>query len=425
MLERSVATTILLLAAAVAGAQSPPEPKPAFAGQTDAPPPARESRYRTEVITDKLTGPWALAFLPDGNFLVSERRGALRTVSPQGVVSEPIAGVPPVKVVAAQSFHDIVLDPNFATNRYVYFTYFAPPKGEAAREWPIEHYYNEVWDKSLAERRVLDLGAERVARGKLSADNRQLLDVETLIEGRVERRIVFARDGTMYVTGADAFRFYDSDLDGIEGRVFTDNPDVRRNFTGRVIRINPDGTIPHDNPWLGRATVSRETFAHGFKDPEGAALNPATGELWLVDHGPQGGDEINIVRGGHDYGWPEVSYGVQYDARQADGRKNVPVGSGKTSAPGVDEPLYYWVPSIAPSGMAFYTGNLFPEWRGNLFVGAMAGRHLVRLVLDGERVVAEEKLLEELDLRVREVRQGPDGALYVFGGDSLIRITPR
>jgi glucose/arabinose dehydrogenase len=425
MLERSIATTLLLLTAAVAGAQSPPEPKPAFAGQTNAPPPARESRYRTQVITDKLTGPWALAFLPDGNFLVSERRGALRTVSPQGVVSEPIAGVPPVKVVAAQSFHDIVLDPNFATNRYVYFTYFAPPKGEAAREWPIEHYYNEVWDKSLAERRVLDLGAERVARGKLSADNRQLLDVETLIEGRVERRIVFARDGTMYVTGADAFRFYDSDLDGIEGRVFTDNPDVRRNFTGRVIRINPDGTIPHDNPWLGRATVSRETFAHGFKDPEGAALNPATGELWLVDHGPQGGDEINIVRGGHDYGWPEVSYGVQYDARQADGRKNVPVGSGKTSAPGVDEPLYYWVPSIAPSGMAFYTGNLFPDWRGNLFVGAMAGRHLVRLVLDGERVVAEEQLLEELDLRVREVRQGPDGALYVFGGDSLIRITPR
>src|SRR6185503_20266714 len=296
------------LTAAVAGAQAPPEPKPAFAGQTNAPPPARESRYRAQVITDKLTGPWALAFLPDRNFLVSERRGALRTVSPQGVVSEPIAGVPPVKVVAAQSFHDIVLDPNFSTNRYVYFTYFAPPKGEAAREWPIEHYYNEVWDKSLAARRVLDLGAERVSRGKLSADNRQLLDVETLIEGKVERRIAFARDGTMYVTGADAFRFYDSDLDSIEGRVFTDNPDVRRNFTGRVIRINPDGTIPPDNPWLGRATVSRETFAHGFKDPEGAAIHPTTGELWLVDHGPQGGDEINIVRAGHDYGWPEVSY---------------------------------------------------------------------------------------------------------------------
>jgi glucose/arabinose dehydrogenase len=423
MLARTSAA-ILLVAAAAAGAQAPREPKPAFAGQTDAPPPARESRYRVEVITDKLTGPWALAFLPDGNFLVSERRGTLRTVSPAGVVSEPISGVPPVKVVAAQSFHDIVLDPDFATNRYVYFTYFAPPKGEAAREWPIEHYYNEVWDKSLAERRVLDLGAERVARAKLSTDNRQLQGVETLIEGKVERRIVFARDGSMYVTGADAFRFYDSDLDGTE-HTTPHEPDVRRNFTGRVIRINPDGTIPPDNPWLGRATVARETFAHGFKDPEGATLHPTTGELWLVDHGPQGGDEINIVRAGRDYGWPEVSYGVQYDARQADGRKNVGIGTGATAMQGVEQPLYYWVPSIAPSGMAFYTGNLFPEWRGNLFVGAMAGRHLVRLVLDGERVVAEEKLLEELELRVREVRQGPDGALYVFGGDSLIRITPR
>jgi len=423
MFKRGFAT-ILFVVTGLATAQTP-EPKPAFPGQTDAPRPQRASSYKTEVITDKLVGPWAIAFLPDGNFLVTERRGRLRTVSPKGVVSEPIDGVPPVKVVAAQSFHDVVLDPDFTTNRYVYFTYFAPPKGEAAKEWPIEHIYNEVWDKTLAQRRVMDLGAERVSRAKLSMDNRRLEDFEVLIDGRVERRIVFAPDGTMFVTGADTFRFYDSDLDSIEGRVFTDNPDVRRNFTGRVIRINRDGTIPPDNPWLGRATVSRETFAHGFKDPEGAAINPATGELWLVDHGPQGGDEINIVRAGHDYGWPEVSYGVQYDARQADGRKNVPVGSGKTSAPGVDEPIYFWVPSIAPSGMAFYTGNLFPEWRGNLFVGAMAGKHLVRLVLQGERVVAEESLLEELDLRVREVRQGPDGALYVFAGDSLVRITPQ
>ncbi len=415
-------TTILVVVTGFASAQTR-EPTPAFPGQTEAPPPQRESRYKVEVITDKLTGPWGLAFLPDGNFLVSERRGTLRTVSPTGAVSEPIAGVPPVKVVAAQSFHDVVLDPNFARNRYVYFTYFAPPKGEAAREWPIEHYYNEVWDKTLAERRVLDLGTERVSRARLSADNRRLEDFEVLIEGGVERRIAFAPDGTMYVTGADTFRFYDSDLDGTE-HTTPHEPDVRRNFTGRVIRINPDGTIPPDNPWLGRATVKRETFAHGFKDPEGAAIHPETGELWVVDHGPQGGDEVNIVRAGRDYGWPEVSYGVQYDARQPDGRKNVVVGTGATSMEGVEQPIYFWVPSIAPSGMAFYTGNLFPEWRGNLFVGAMAGRHLVRLVLDGERVVAEEQLLEELDLRIREVRQGPDGALYVFGGDSLIRIAP-
>jgi glucose/arabinose dehydrogenase len=163
---RSLVTLLLLLVACLGSAQTR-EPRPAFRGQTEAPPPQRESRYKTEVVTDKLTAPWALAFLPDGNFLVSERRGTLRTITPSGVVSEPIAGVPPVKVVAAQSFHDVVLDPNFATNRYVYFTYFAPPKGEAAREWPIEHYYNEVWNKTLAERRVLNLGAERVSRAKL------------------------------------------------------------------------------------------------------------------------------------------------------------------------------------------------------------------------------------------------------------------
>jgi len=416
----------LLLAAlftATAAAQTR-EPRPAFPGQTDAPAPAQESQYAVEVITDALTSPWALAFLPDGNFLVSERLGTLRTVTPAGEVSAPIAGVPPVKAVAAQSFHDVVLDPNFEDNRLIYFTYFAPPKGETPAEWPITHYYEDVWTKSLAERRVLELGAERVGRARLSDDGKRLENVEVIAESRVERRIVFARDGTMYVTGADAFRFYDSDLDGVD-HDFTDNPDIRRNFTGRVIRVNSDGTIPADNPWLGRATVDRATYAHGFKDPEGAALHPETGELWLVDHGPQGGDEINIVRAGRDYGWPDVSYGVQYDARQADGRTNVPVGNGRTSMQGVEEPIYYWVPSIAPSGMEFYTGDLFPEWRGNLFVGAMAGRHLVRLVLDGERVVAEEKLLEDLDLRVREVRQGPDGALYVFGGNSLLRIKPR
>ena len=416
---------LLVLCAAfpIAAIAQPREPTPSFPGQTNAPPPVETSRFRIEVITEGLTNPWAIAFLPDGSYLVSERAGALRTVAPSGRVSEPIAGVPPVKVVAAQGFHDVVLDPDFAENRFVYFTYFAPPKGEAPGEWPTEHFYEEVWGKPFAERRTLDLGTERVGRGRLSADNRRLEDVEILIEGRVERRIVFAPDGTLLVTGADAFRFYDTDLDGVD-RDFTDNPDVRRNFSGRVIRLNPDGTIPPDNPWLGRATVSRETFAHGFKDPEGAAIHPETGELWIIDHGPQGGDEVDIVRAGRDYGWPDVSYGVQYDARQPDGRTNVPVGSGRTSMPGVEEPIYYWVPSIAPSGMAFYTGDLFPEWRGNLFVGAMAGRHLVRLVLNGERVAAEERLLEDLDLRIREVRQGPDGAVYLLGGNQLLRLLP-
>jgi glucose/arabinose dehydrogenase len=421
---KPITLLLAIVALTFTAAAQTPEPKPAFPGQTKAPAPAKPSPAVTvETIAGGLTGAWAVAFLPDGNFLVTQNAGTMRIVRRDGVVSAPIAGVPDVKSVAAQGLHDILLDPEFAKNRLLYFTYFAPPKGEPPATWPIEFFYERVWTKPLAERRTMQLGAERIARARLSADNLRLEDVEVLAEG-AERRIVLARDGTLLVGGADRFRFYDSDLDGVE-RDFTDNPDVRRNFTGRFLRINRDGSIPRDNPWLSRATVAAETFAHGFKDPEGSVLHPTTGELWTVDHGPQGGDEINIVRGGRDYGWPDVSYGVQYDARQADGRKNVKVGTGLTSMKGIEEPIYYWVPSIAPSGMMFYTGDLFPEWKGNLFVGAMVGQSLVRLVLNGERVVSEERLLTDPKQRIREVRQAPDGSIYLIAGTSLVRLTPR
>ena len=414
---------LALLSSALLSAQVR-KPKPAFAGQTEAPPPAMPSpTLNIQTIATGLNGAWAMAFLPDGNFLITENSGTMHIVERNGFVSAPLAGVPPVKAVAAQGLHDILLDPDFAQNRILYFTYFAPPKGEAPGTWPIEYFYENVWTKPFAERRTLQIGSERIARARLSNDERSLEDVDVLAEG-AERRIVLAPDGKLFVTGADRFRFYDSDLDGVD-HDFTDNPDVRRNFSGRVLRINRDGSIPKDNPWLTRATVPPDTFAHGFKDPEGAAIHPQTGQLWVIDHGPQGGDEVNIVRAGKDYGWPDVSYGTQYDARQSDGRKNVPVGGGKSATEGVEQPIYFWVPSIAPSGMAFYTGDLFPEWKGNLFVGAMAGQHLVRLVLDGEKVIAEEKLLTDLKQRIREVRQGPDGALYIFAGSSLLRLTPK
>lgn len=405
---------------------NPPKPKPAFPGQTDAPAPAKPSpKFNVDTITTRLNGPWSLAFLPDGNFLVTEGAGTMRTIRPDGVVSAPIAGVPPVKVVAAQGLHDVALDPDFVRNRMLYITYFAPPRGEEPALWPNDFFYQMVWTKSLAERRTMNLGMERVARARLSDDNKRLENLEVLIDGGGERRIVIAPDGKLLVTGADRFRFYDSDLDGVE-HDFTDNPDIRRNFSGRVIRINRDGSIPKDNPWLNRATVLPETFAHGFRDPEGAAINPATGELWATDHGPQGGDEINIVRAGKDYGWPDVSYGVQYDQQRTDGKKNVPVGNGRGRMEGVEEPVYFWVPSIAPSGMMFYTGSLFPEWKGNLFVGSMAGTHLVRLVLDAQqRVAGEEMLLFDLKQRVRDVRQGPDGAVYLLAGNGLLRLTPK
>ncbi len=414
---------LALSASALLSAQAR-KPKPAFAGQTEAPPPARSSpALNIQTIATGLNGAWAMAFLPDGKFLITENSGTMHIVERNGFVSAPLAGVPAVKAVAAQGLHDILLDPDFPQNRILYFTYFAPPKGEAPGTWPIEYFYENVWTKPFAERRTLQIGSERIARARLSNDERSLEEVDVLAEG-AERRIVLAPDGKLFITGADRFRFYDSDLDGVE-HDFTDNPDIRRNFSGRVLRINRDGSIPKDNPWLTRATVPADTFAHGFKDPEGAAIHPQTGQLWVIDHGPQGGDEVNIVRAGKDYGWPDVSYGTQYDARQADGRKNVPVGSGKSAMEGIEQPIYFWVPSIAPSGMAFYTGDLFPEWKGNLFIGAMAGQHLVRLVLDGEKVIAEEKLLTDLKQRIREVRQGPDGALYIFAGSSLLRLTPK
>lgn len=424
MLKRTLA---IVLSAALAGGQTLTiPPKPAFPGQTGAPPPARPSpAFTVQTVASGLNGAWAIAFLPDGNLLVTQNVGTMRVVSPGGRVSEPLEGVPPVKSVAAQGLHDVLLDPDFARNRLLYFTYFAPPRGQGPGTWPIEHFYEEVWTKPLAERRTMELGYERLARARLSWDNKRLEDVEVLLEG-AERRIVLAPDGTLFVTSADRFRFYDSELDGLEGKEYdTETPDIRRNFTGRVSRIHRDGSVPRGNPWLSRATVAADTYAHGLKDPEGAAIHPLTGELWITDHGPQGGDEINIIRPGRDYGWPEVTYGTQYDARQPDGRKNVPVGKGITARAGVEQPIYYWFPSIAPSGMMFYTGGLFPEWKNNLFVGAMVGQYLARLVLDGERVVAEEKLLTDLRARIREVRQAPDGSVYVIAGNSILRLTPK
>lgn len=420
----ALTATAALMLATLSGAQSP-EPTPAFAGQTDAPPPAQPSpALKIETIAEGLRGAWSLAFLPDGRYLVTQGGiGPMRIVSRDGRLGEPIEGLPVLKQVGAQGLHDVVLDPDFARNRTLYFAYFAPLPGEPGGSFPLAELYENVWSVPLAQRRVMKIGIERVARAKLSADERRLEDVQVIAEG-AERRIALAPDGTLYIIGSDRFWHYESKLDGME-HDFTAEPDIRRNFSGRVLRVHKDGSIPADNPWLGRATVHALTYAHGLKDPEGAAIHPETGALWVIDHGPQGGDEVNIIRAGRDYGWPDVSYGRQYDARQADGRKNVRVGNGRTSMPGVEEPIYYWVPSIAPSGMAFYTGELFPQWQGNLFVGAMAGQALVRLVLDGERVVAEERLLGDLKKRIREVRQGPDGALYVFAADTLLRLTPR
>jgi glucose/arabinose dehydrogenase len=419
----SIAATLALVHAASSRAESP-QPTPAFPGQTKAPPPTKSSPpLKVDTVMSGLSGAWSIAFLPAGDILVLQSQGTMRIIRADGTMSSFIKGMPVIKQIGANGLHDVALDPDFASNRILYFTYFAPLDGEPGGWFPLRQLYDDVWSVPLAQRRTMKIGIERLARARLSDDGTTLEDVRVIGEG-AERRIVMARDGTLLVTGADRFWRYESKLDGME-HDFTAEPDIRRNFSGRVIRVSKDGSIPKDNPWLARATVDAQTFAHGLKDPEGAAIHPETGELWIADHGPQGGDEINIIRAGKDYGWPDVSYGRQYDARQADGRKDVRVGNGKTSMPGVEEPVYFWVPSIAPSGMAFYTGNLVPQWKHNLFIGAMAGQALVRLELKGERVVGEERLLTDLKRRIREVRTGPDGALYIIAGDALMRVAPK
>ncbi|HEY4710301.1 MAG TPA: PQQ-dependent sugar dehydrogenase [Candidatus Acidoferrales bacterium] len=393
-----------------------PAPKPAFPGQTNAPAPQKASPpFTVDTVVGRLSSPWAMAFLPDGKMLITERNGAMRVATMDGVYSAPIAGVPGVKVVAAQSLHDVVLDPRFAENRLIYFSYFAPPPGEDPAVWPNSFFYAKVTDKPLSERRTASIGTERVARARLSNDEKSLENVQVLLDG-LDRRVVFAPDGTLYVTGADRFRFYDSKMDSTDHEI-TD-PDILRNFTGRVARINPDGSIPKDNPFLGQATVLPETFSYGHRDPEGAAINPRTGELWMDEHGPLGGDEINIIRAGKDYGWPNVSYGRQYAGGV--------VGKGAQVKAGTEQPIYFWYPDIGPCGMMFYTGDMFPEWKGNLFIGALYGKFLVRLVLDGDRVVAEEHLLVDLAQRIRGVQQGPDGSVYVItDAGNILRLTPK
>jgi len=397
--------------AQMARAEDFPPPKPAFPAQTKAPLPQKKSPpLKVDTIIPRFMAPWSLAFMPNGKMLVTERYGFIRVAQMDGFYSAPIAGVPDTKIVAAESLHDVVVDPDFAHNRMIYFTYFAPPPGEAPGVWPIDVFYKNVWNAPVAERRTMRVGEERVARARLSDDERHLENVEVLLDG-VNRRIVFAPDGTMFITGADRFRFYDPPYDGTDHEIL--DPDVLRNFTGRVVRINKDGSIPKNNPFLDQPTVLPETYSYGHRDPEGAAINPSTGKLWVIEHGPLGGDKISIIKPGANYGWPNVSYGRRYNG-------DLLAGKGLTEKEGVEQPVYFWYPDIAPCGMIFYTGDMFPEWKGNLLIGGMGAKSLIRVVLDGDKIVAEEHLLTELNQRVREVEQGPEGALYVLTDDGRL-----
>lgn len=424
---RLAAAPLALLTLGLAGcaaARAPEERGPAQANGpaspvvslTRAAPPAHPSQYSVEVVASGLVHPWSVAFMPDGRMLVTERPGRVRIIDRTGQMSQPLEGLPPMRAVASGApmfppvgLHDVATDPGFPRNQRLYLSYLAPPARQPAGAIAAEPY--RAWILSPAEERERNpIGVPQVASARLSADGRRLEDVAIILTG-AHRRLVFAPDGTLFVT---------SSTPAGRGVPIDDQPQRLSSPQGKVLRINRDGSVPPDNPWARQPGARPEIYAIGLRDPQGAAIHPSTGQLWTVEHGPLGGDEINIVRAGGNYGYPVISYGRQYSGD--------PIGEGLTAMEGMQQPVYYWTPSIGPSGMAFYTGDLLPQWKGDLFIGALAGRHLVRLVLDGARIVAEERLLEDLGHRIRDVRQGPDGALYVLTDapdGRLLRIVPK
>jgi glucose/arabinose dehydrogenase len=345
--------------------------------------PSGQGPIELAAVATGLEHPWGLAFLPDGAMLVTERPGRLRQVSANGALSQPMTGVPNVYAGGQGGLLDVALDPRFAENRRVYLSYSEPGPGGAG---------------------------VAVARGRLESG--RLADVTVIFRQEPKlptglhfgSRFVFAADGRLFVTLGDRdTRPLVQDLSS---------------HVGKVVRIEADGRVPAGNPFVGRPGARPEIWSLGHRNVQGAALDPRTGALWTAEHGARGGDEINQPRAGLNYGWPVISYGREYSF--------LPIGEG-TAKPGMEQPVHYWDPSIAPSGMAIYTGDKFPAWRGHFFVGSLKFGRLVRLELKDAKVVKEERLLDGFNERVRDVRQGPDGLLYLLTDSPsgrLLRLSP-
>jgi glucose/arabinose dehydrogenase len=350
--------------------------------------PSSAGNLAVQTVATGLVHPWSLAFLPDGRMLVTERPGRMRIVARDGQLSPPLGNVPKVFAVSQGGLLDVILGRDFAQNRTIYFSYAEPFNGG---------------------------GRTALARSQLDdGEVPRLTDVKIIYRqygpashgNHFGGRIVQASDGTLLLTNGE--HFTDRDM----AQTFD-------NDLGKIVRITPDGAAPPDNPFANKPGARPEIWSYGHRNPQGLAINPADGKLWEQEHGAMGGDEINIIEKGHNYGWPLVSYGKNYGG--------TPVGTGKATIEGVDDPRWHWTPSIAPSGMAFYTGDLFPAWKGNLFNGALKFQLLSRLELKGDTVVKEERLLQGLHERIRDVRQGPDGALYLLTDNTsgrILRVVP-
>ncbi len=364
---RTTLTTLLIVACAGCGAREPATPDVAGPAQF----PSQHGPVEVTTVVEGLEHPWGLAFLPDGRMLVTERPGRLRIISATGEISKPVAGVPEVFARGQGGLLDVAIDPQFATEPWVYLSFSESGEGG---------------------------GGTAVARGRLGPDG--LTDVAVILSQAPKlgagqhfgSRLVFDRDGRLFVTSGDRGEW--------------DNVQRLDRGQGKIFRIERDGSIPADNPFVDRDNAQPAIWSWGHRNAQGAALNPITGELWQTEHGARGGDELNIARASRNYGWPVITLGINYNGQ--------PIGDGLREQEGMEQPIHHWTPSIAPSGLAFYTADRFPAWKGDLFVGALAFQRVLRLDLDGDKVVGEEALLTDMGERIRDVRQGPDGYLYLL-----------
>src|SRR5687767_12196274 len=367
-----------------------PDQKPAVAGQTRAPEQKLNVAFDVVTVTEGLVNPWGMTWLPDGKMLVTEKPGRLRVVSADGkTMSEPVAGLPAVDARGQGGLLDVSLDPAFQKNQLIYWSFSEPRDGM-------------MNNTAVARGKFVDGAAPKVENVEVIFHQSPSLNSPLHFGGR----LVWNRDGTLFVTMGDRSI--------TEGRMQAQKMD---SLIGKLARINADGSIPKDNPFVGKEGVRPEIWSFGHRNIQAATLNPQTGELWEVEHGTRGGDEVNVAKKGRDYGWPTIAYGIEYQGG--------PILGGIQQQAGMEQPVYYWDPNIAPSGMIFYTGTLFPAWQNSLFVGGLGSTNLVRLSVQGERVVGEERLLQDLQPtreRIRDVRQGPDGAVYLLTDNAKGRI---
>ena len=342
----------------------------------------QNKEYKVSTIVENLKYPWSIAFLPNNDMLVTERIGALRVIRDGKLLEQTVSGLPDIYVDGPAGLFDILLDPDFKNNQKLYISYSA---GTASNNF-VAVISATLQGLSLQHQKVIFTGSSRNTPHHHGA------------------RMTFVPDGTLLITAGDGFNF-------------REQAQSLESMLGKVLRINTDGSIPEDNPFVGQNNVRPEIYSYGHRNPQAILVSKA-GEIWLHEHGPQGGDELNLLKSGRNYGWPAISYGIDYSGALI---------SPFTEAKGMEQPVTYWIPSIAPAGMTEYQGDIFPQWKGNLFVAALAGKSVRRLSLKDNKVVAEEKLLAERQQRIRDIRTGPDGYLYILTDaeqGQLLKLSP-